>query len=90
MTKKMKTTKVYLNREGLACSWKDDYAEIIEKVMPASFYPSGQTLAEIEAMSDKEISKRNKARENRKAKDDVMRSLGMVKVRGNLGGTYWE
>jgi hypothetical protein len=30
---------------------------------------------------------RNKARRDR---DDAMRSLGMVKVRGNLGGTYWE
>jgi hypothetical protein len=30
---------------------------------------------------------RNKARRDR---DDVMRSVGMVKVKGNLGGTYWE
>jgi len=26
----------------------------------------------------------------RRAKDDVMRSLGLVRVRGALGGTYWE
>ena len=26
----------------------------------------------------------------RKARDHAMRSLGMVKVRGALGGTYWE
>lgn len=88
--KEMKTTKIYLDFEGKACSWKDDYAEIIEKVMPASFYPNGQTLAEIEQISDKEIAKRKKANENRKAKDDAMRSIGMVKVKGNLGGTYWE
>jgi len=31
-----------------------------------------------------------RARQNRKAKDDVMRSLGLVKVRGALGGVYWE
>jgi hypothetical protein len=30
---------------------------------------------------------RNKARRDR---DQVMRDLGLVKVRGNLGGTYWE
>ncbi len=30
---------------------------------------------------------RNKARRER---DQVMRDMGMVKVRGNLGGTYWE
>lgn len=26
----------------------------------------------------------------RQAKDDAYRSCGMVKVRGNNGGTYWE
>jgi hypothetical protein len=26
----------------------------------------------------------------RRAKDDVMRSLGLVRVRGALGGSYWE
>jgi hypothetical protein len=30
---------------------------------------------------------RNKARRDR---DDAYRSLGMKKVRGNLGGIYWE
>jgi hypothetical protein len=29
-------------------------------------------------------------RENRKAMDDAMRSIGMTKVRGAMGGTYWE
>jgi hypothetical protein len=32
-------------------------------------------------------AKRNAAR---RAKDDVMRSLGLVRVRGALGGSYWE
>lgn len=31
--------------------------------------------------------RRNKARRER---DQAMRDLGLVKVRGNLGGTYWE
>jgi len=35
--------------------------------------------------------KRNaKARAARKVREDAMRSLGLKKVRGNLGGTYWE
>jgi len=30
------------------------------------------------------------ARQALRAKDDAMRSLGLVKVKGALGGTYWE
>ena len=26
----------------------------------------------------------------RRERDQVMRDMGLVKVRGNLGGTYWE
>ena len=36
-------------------------------------------------------SERNRrARLNRKLKDEALRSLGLVKVRGALGGVYWE
>lgn len=31
-----------------------------------------------------------KAKANRQARDEVMRSLGLKKVKGALGGTYWE
>ena len=31
-----------------------------------------------------------RARANRRAREAAIRSLGLVKVRGNLGGTYWE
>jgi DNA-directed RNA polymerase subunit RPC12/RpoP len=31
-----------------------------------------------------------KKKAQRKANDDAMRSLGLVKVRGALGGVYWE
>lgn len=35
--------------------------------------------------------RRNKAqRIARRSRDQAMRDLGMVKVRGALGGTYWE
>ena len=33
---------------------------------------------------------RARARANRKARESVMRDLGLVKVRGALGGVYWE
>ena len=34
--------------------------------------------------------KRNRANANRRARNDVMRDLGLVRVRGALGGIYWE
>jgi hypothetical protein len=36
----------------------------------------------------KEAQKRSYA--NRKAREQVMRDMGLVKVRGALGGVYWE
>lgn len=38
----------------------------------------------------KAFIRRQRARENRKAKEAAMKSLGLVKVRGALGGVYWE
>jgi hypothetical protein len=35
-------------------------------------------------------ARRARARENRKARESALRDHGMVKVRGALGGTYWE
>lgn len=35
-------------------------------------------------------AKKARARKNRKARESVLRDLGMVKVHGALGGTYWE
>jgi hypothetical protein len=31
-----------------------------------------------------------KAARNRREKDELMRDLGLKKVKGALGGTYWE
>jgi hypothetical protein len=39
---------------------------------------------------DQKERRTKRARANRRARDAVMRSLGLVKVRGALGGTYWE
>ena len=35
-------------------------------------------------------AKKAKARQQRRDRDQVMRDLGLVKVRGAMGGTYWE
>lgn len=34
--------------------------------------------------------RRAKRRARRRERDEVLRSLGLVKVRGAMGGTYWE
>jgi len=38
----------------------------------------------------KAFKRRHRARENRKAKEEAMKSLGLKRVRGALGGTHWE
>jgi hypothetical protein len=40
--------------------------------------------------AEKELAKRVKRNNARKARDEAYKSCGMVKVRGALGGTYWE
>lgn len=40
-----------------------------------------------QAAADKPKRKRKR---KPSARDEAMRSLGMVKVRGAMGGTYWE
>jgi uncharacterized Zn finger protein (UPF0148 family) len=44
------------------------------------------------ALADKNRTalKRERARQNRRAREQALRDLGMVKVRGAMGGTYWE
>lgn len=39
---------------------------------------------------EKKQLKKAAARARRKANDAAMRSLGLTKVKGALGGTYWE
>ena len=38
----------------------------------------------------RKVASRDRAAERRSGMDEAMRSIGMVKVRGNLGGIYWE
>lgn len=41
-------------------------------------------------VTTKRLQKLKKARIARRERDAVMRSIGLVKVRGAMGGTYWE
>ena len=46
---------------------------------------------EADELSGKARRRRNAmARARRKERDDVLASLGLKKVRGSMGGTYWE
>jgi uncharacterized Zn finger protein (UPF0148 family) len=42
------------------------------------------------APCDAKVRKSAKRRAARRERDAIMRSLGLVKVKGALGGTYWE
>lgn len=43
-----------------------------------------------ELIGKKRVRRNAMARARRKEQADVMESLGLVKVRGALGGTHWE
>ncbi len=47
------------------------------------------TEAEAEAFRARRV-KMDARNATRRERDGVLRSLGLVKVRGGLGGTYWE
>ncbi len=49
----------------------------------------GKTFVDPEREAKRKEAAR-RASEARKAKEDAYASLGMVKVRGSLGGTYYE
>lgn len=38
----------------------------------------------------KKAAARKKANSARKARESALRSLGLTKVRGSMGGVYWE
>jgi hypothetical protein len=40
--------------------------------------------------AEQRVARLHRAALNRAGRDDAMRSLGLVKVRGSLGGVYWE
>jgi hypothetical protein len=54
-------------------------------------FPVGAVVSPEERKAARQAMLRRVRRNTaRRAKDDVMRSLGLVRVRGALGGTYWE
>lgn len=56
----------------------------------------GQQLSVVVADEDaaramvKRLARNARQRTSRRIRDDAMRSLGLVKVKGGRGGTYWE
>jgi len=51
----------------------------------------GDNLCHVcEAAEDKKTLARQRAKNRRREHDAIMRDCGLVKVRGALGGTYWE
>ena len=50
----------------------------------------GENLCERCDRAAADGKRRRGARANRRAREEALRSLGMVKVHGALGGTYWE
>jgi len=67
-----------------------DEAGIFARILfqtTAKRYPQ---LRETSAVEDRKRISRIRANNNRKAKDQAMRDCGLVKVRGALGGIYWE
>lgn len=49
-------------------------------------YPSGAERARGLAL----FARRDRASANKRERESIMRSCGLVKVRGALGGVYWE
>ena len=49
-------------------------------------YPDHETEAKVVA----KVRARVRGQSTRKAKDQIRRDMGLVKVRGALGGIYWE
>jgi len=46
---------------------------------------------ETQEEAERELAKRKRRNASRKERDDVMRSLGLTKVKGAVSGrTYWE
>lgn len=42
------------------------------------------------SVEDRDRAKKDRKNKSRKERDQAMRDLGLVRVRGALGGVYWE
>lgn len=63
---------------------------IVRKKSDQKIYIREFSLDEIKYHGPYKDVKAAKSARNRKEKDAAMKSLGLVKVKGALGGTYWE
>ena len=54
------------------------------------FTKEGENLCSVCEPADVEDRAKQRRKMQRKAREDALRSLGLTKVRGALGGTYWE
>ena len=50
----------------------------------------GENICPACEAAERDWKKRQRRANQRRAREDALRSLGLVKVRGALGGTYWE
>lgn len=78
-----KRRKVYFQNENYTVDVGGGYV----------YYGESDTLVADKALADKVykvVQQRILASNRRKWKENAMRDCGLVKVRGALGGTYWE
>lgn len=64
-------------------------ATAIKQCKCGTYFETNRT-ATVECGPCREVTRRANANANRRARDAAYRSCGLVKVRGALGGTYWE
>ena len=65
---------------------RDELGVVRVSDAPGSFVPvDEETAARVRA-----AIRRSRARIGRRGREEALRSCGLVKVRGALGGTYWE
>ena len=76
-----------IDREGqVRCI--DDFGNYVDSMIDGCI--AGCPLMEEQAAPIRAEAARRRLNKHRRERDQVMRDMGMVKVRGALGGTYWE
>jgi uncharacterized Zn finger protein (UPF0148 family) len=76
-------------REHEETKGKDQVMKVCEKCGEEIYTKDGENMCQ-QCEEGIKKAKRDKARLSRKAREEALRSCGLVKVRGALGGTFWE
>lgn len=72
-------------------AWEKLYAQLsFEDQDTVILSPDGAKSIELAMKAQKLAEKTERAYWRRRQREQAMRDLGLVKVRGALGGTYWE